>query len=59
MKKKIILVISSIEKGGTQKNIIDLFNYWKKRGHDLKFITFDKNADTCLLYTSPSPLDRG
>ena len=49
MKKKIILVISSIEKGGTQKNIIDLFNYWKKRGHDLKFITFDKNADTVNL----------
>ena len=49
MKKKIILVISSIEKGGTQKNIIDLFNYWKKRGHDLKFITFDKNTDTVNL----------
>ena len=31
------------------KNKKTLFNYWKKRGHDLKFITFDKNADTVNL----------
>ena len=47
MKKKIFLIISSIEKGGTQKNIIDLFNHWGKKGHDIKIITFDKNVG-CL-----------
>ena len=47
MKKKIFLIISSVEKGGTQKNIIDLFNHWEKKGHDVKIITFDKN-EGCL-----------
>lgn len=42
MRKKIFLIISSIQKGGTQKNIIDLFNYWKRIGHNIKIITFDK-----------------
>ena len=41
MKKKILLVIASLNQGGTQKIIIDLFNYWKQVGHDIKIITFD------------------
>ena len=42
MKKKIFLIVSSIQKGGTQKIILDLFNYWKVKGHNVKIITFDK-----------------
>ena len=45
MKRRIFLIVSSIEKGGTQKIILDLFNYWKKKGHNVKIITFDKEID--------------
>ena len=45
MKRRIFLIVSSIEKGGTQKIILDLFNYWKKKGHNVKIITFDKKID--------------
>ena len=43
MNKKVFLVVSSIEKGGTQKIVLDLFNYWKEKRYDVKIITFDKN----------------
>ena len=42
MRKNLLLIISSIQRGGTQKNIIDLYNYWKSSGHDIKIITYDQ-----------------
>tara|TARA_B100001123_G_C15274571_1_gene1011645 strand:+ start:850 stop:1923 length:1074 start_codon:yes stop_codon:yes gene_type:complete len=44
MKKNILLVISSIKDGGTQKNVFDLFNYWKKLGHNVNIVTYDKKV---------------
>jgi len=46
MKKKIYLIVSSIQTGGTQKIILDLFNYWKVKGHNVKIITFDKKINS-------------
>ena len=45
MKKKIYLIVSSIQTGGTQKIILDLFNYWNVKGHNVRIITFDKKIN--------------
>ena len=46
MKKKILLVVASLSQGGTKKIVLDLFNYWKKKGHNIKIITFDNKTQS-------------
>ena len=36
-----------------------LIQKWDKEGHGLKRYVFETFRRTCLLYTSPSPRDRG
>ena len=45
MKKKILLIVSTIKKGGTQKIILDLYNFWKSKGYIVKIITFDNKIN--------------
>ena len=40
--EEILLVISDMQNGGTQKNVRELFLYWKNNGYKIKIITFDK-----------------
>ena len=40
--EEILLVISDMQNGGTQKIVRELFLYWKNNGYKIKIITFDK-----------------
>ena len=52
---RILFIIHSLSSGGAERVLTVLANDINRQGHD---ITIAMNS-TCLLYTSPSPRDRG
>ena len=43
--KKIVLVISSLRFGGSERVMSDLANYWAKQGHLVTLVTLEKQFE--------------
>ena len=53
MTKRLAFFIDSLEGGGAERVMLNLANQYVKHGYQVDLVL------ACLLYTSPSPRDRG